>query len=87
MNGKKGQGLQINVIVLLVLALITIIVILMIFNKQIFRSEEKIGGVSDPLEIKSRCLQTWKQMDASYDDCIDRCMKSTDPKDPSCFYG
>ncbi len=84
---RKGQGLEMNVIVLMILAIITIIIILAIFHKQILKSDKTVGGVSDPLEVKSRCLSTWKGAGYdSYEKCVEDCLEDPNPENDDCFF-
>ena len=90
MRHKKAQSLQINLIVIMILALITLVTVLVIFNRTIYKSESKLIKVADPLEVKSRCLQTWKDAgDANYETCVKRCLDEKSPPksdDKTCFY-
>ena len=84
---RKAQSLQINVIIIIILAVITLIIVIAIFHRQILKSEEKVNGVSDPLEIKSRCLSTWKSGGyENYNDCVDACLEDKDKENEDCYF-
>ena len=84
---RKAQSMQINVIIMIILAVITLIIIISIFHRQILKSEKKVEGVSDPLEVRSRCLSTWKNAGyTNYDDCVTECLKETDRENPDCYF-
>ena len=85
---RNAQSLPINVMVLMIIAVIVLVTILVIFNKQIFKSEQKLEGVSSPLEAKSKCLSTWEESGfASYNDCVDYCTSKESKDDERCSYG
>jgi len=85
---KKGMDLPINVIVLIVIAMVVLIVILLLFQNTMSKSGKKLDGVTDPIEIKTRCL-SWEKYNSftDYDNCVKLCTDSPESYKEACFYG
>jgi len=85
---KKGMELPINVAIYMIIGLIVLVVVILIFQKTISKSDKKLDGVTDPFEIKSKCL-SWENLKStftSYDDCVQKCTDSPDSYKEACFY-
>ena len=83
---KKGMELPINVAVLMVIGLIVLVVVILIFQNTMSKSGKKLEGVTDPFEIKSKCLNWEKLSFTSYDDCVQKCTDTPDVYKEQCFY-
>ncbi len=83
---KKGMDLPINVTVLMVIGLIVLVVVILLFQNTMSKSSKKLEGVTNPFEIKSKCLNWEKHSFTSYDDCVQKCTDSPDSYKEACFY-
>ncbi len=83
---KKGMDLPINVIVFIVIAMVVLVVVLLLFQNTMSKSSKKLDKVTDPFEIKTRCLSWEKYSFQNYDDCVKSCTDSPEAYKEACFY-
>ncbi|MBW3012851.1 hypothetical protein KY325_02910 [Candidatus Woesearchaeota archaeon] len=67
---RKGQGLPLSVIVILIIAAITLVVIIAIFSRQVHKGEQRLDAITNPIEYKAACLN---QNQMGYDECVEFC--------------
>ncbi|MBD3259073.1 hypothetical protein GF371_00415 [Candidatus Woesearchaeota archaeon] len=72
---KKGQGLPLSVIIILIIAAITLVVVIAIFTRQAHKGEQRLDAITNPIEYKAACLN---QNQMEYEECVGFCKKSAE---------
>ncbi|MBW3010639.1 hypothetical protein KY335_04750 [Candidatus Woesearchaeota archaeon] len=69
---QRGQGLPLQVVVLIILAVLALVVIALIFSGSVFKGKKEIEYVSAPIEYQTACLHQDK---LPYTECVEKCKK------------
>jgi hypothetical protein len=69
---QRGQGLPLQVVVLIILAVLVLVVLAIIFSGNVLKGKKEIEYVSAPIEYQTACLHQDK---LPYTECVAKCKK------------
>ena len=67
---NRGQGLPMQVVVIIILAVLALVVIALIFSGNVLKGKKEIEYVSAPIEYQTACLHQDK---LPYTECVAKC--------------